>query len=224
MHYLTHLLSPLSRLVAAHIPMLIITCIAFMPFIALGSEATLTGEKAHAEEFVTLSANMAKASGIQTMAVSGGQLHVLATVYGNVTTDPASLTHIRARFDGVISAVKVNLGDRVTLGDTLATVESNESLQRYKIRSPFTGIVIARHANAGELSNGQILFSIVNYDGVWVQLKVFPQQQALTKTGQRVLLSHSGLQQYSTINHIVPSAEGKPYTLAFIKLSNLNPV
>jgi cobalt-zinc-cadmium efflux system membrane fusion protein len=220
MHYLTYLLSPHSRFVAAHICILIIVCIAFTPVIALGGEATLAGEKAHAEEFVTLSADMAKASGIQTMEVASGPLDLLATVYGDVTTDPASLSHIRARFDGVISAVKVNLGDNVSLGDTLATVESNESLKRYKITSPFTGIVIARHANTGELSNGQILFSIVNYDEVWVQLKVFPQQQALIKTGQKVLLSHSGLQQYSIINHIIPSAEGKPYTLAFIKLSN----
>jgi cobalt-zinc-cadmium efflux system membrane fusion protein len=122
---------------------------------------TVAGEDNHAAEVAVIPDNMASASGIETVAVSAGQLHILATLFGDVITDSASLSHIRARFDGVVSDVTVNLGD------TLAMVESNESLKRYQVSSPFAGTIIGRHANAGELSNGQILFSIANYDDMW---------------------------------------------------------
>lgn len=181
---------------------------------------TLAGGDDHDENVVIISDSMAKASGIATVAVSAGQLNSLAILFGDVTTDPASLSHIRARFDGVISDVMMNLGDKVKRGDTLATVESNESLKRYPVTSPFTGTVIARHANAGELSNGQILFSIANYDDVWAQLKIFPNQRAAIKSGQKVWLSNTDFVQASFISHIVPSSEGKPYILAFVKLHN----
>ena len=38
-------------------------------------------------------------------------LHLTTTLYGRISADPASLSHIRARFDGVIKDVKVNIGD-----------------------------------------------------------------------------------------------------------------
>ena len=194
-----------------------LTCLILLllsPFLTLASEGN------HNKEVAVISDSIANASGIETAVVSAGQLHNLTTLFGNVTTDPASLSHIRARFDGVISDVTVNLGDKVKSGDTLATVESNESLKRYQVTSPFTGTIIGRHANAGELSNGQILFSIANYDYVWAQLKIFPKQRASIKSGQKVWLSNADFVQESSISHTVPSSAGKPYTLAFVKLSN----
>ena len=188
--------------------------------LALMSFLPLASEDNHSSEIVVISDAMAKKSGIETMAVSAGQLNHLVTLFGDITTDPASLSHIRARFDGVISNVKVNLGDKVKRGDTLATVESNESLKRYPVTSPFNGTIIARHANAGELSNGQILFSIANYEDVWAQLRIFPSQRAQIKSEQKTWLSNADFTQETTISHIVPSSEGKPYTLAFVKLNN----
>ncbi|OFA29951.1 biotin attachment protein [Glaciecola punicea] len=220
MNYTVKLSQTLSHDVAMPLRLFVLVCLAMLCFATLAGESAQSNEYAHADEFVTLSAEMANANGLQTMAVTSGQLQILATAYGDVITDPASLSHIRARFDGVISAVTVNLGDSVKLGDTLATVESNESLKQYKITSPFSGNVIARHANAGELSNGQILFSIANYDDVWARLKVFPKQLSSVKAGQQVMLTHTGVKQSSTISHIAPSPDGKPYTLAYIRVNN----
>lgn len=172
------------------------------------------------QEIVILSDKVAQQSGIETTIVSGGTIDSIATVYGDIISDPASLSHIRARFDGVITEVAVTLGDRVKKGDALATVESNESLKRYQLTSPFSGMVIARHANAGELSNGQILFSIANYDAVWAQLKLFPSQRNSVAAEQTVILSYEDIAQISSISHIVPATEARPYTLAFVKLSN----
>ena len=177
-------------------------------------------DKHNDQEVVVMSNKVAQQSGIETTIVDGGTIDSIATVYGDIISDPASLSHIRARFDGVVTDVAVTLGDRVKKGDTLATVESNESLKRYQLTSPFSGTVIARHANAGELSNGQILFSIANYDAVWAQLKLFPSQRKLVAAKQTVILSYEDIAQISSISHIVPASEAKPYTLAFVKLSN----
>ncbi|MCC5450720.1 efflux RND transporter periplasmic adaptor subunit [Rheinheimera sp. UJ51] len=172
------------------------------------------------QKMVVMSDKVAQQSGIQTTVVSGGQIDSTVTVYGDIISDPASLSHIRARFDGVITKVTVTLGDRVKKGDVLATVESNESLKQYQLTSPFSGTVIARHANAGELSNGQILFSIANYDTVWAQLKLFPSQRISVAAEQAVILNYEDIAQTSSISHIAPASEAKPYTLAFVKLAN----
>lgn len=176
-----------------------ITTLLQLPFL------TLAGEDNHDTGVVVLTDTMASVSGIETLTVTAGKLHNLATLLGDITTDPGSLSHIRPRFDGVISDVSVNLGDKVKPGDTLAMVESNENLKRYEFSSPFTGTFIGRYANTGELSNGQILFSIANYDDVRAQLKISPQQRASVKSGQKVWLSHAGFIQESAISHSTPS-------------------
>lgn len=184
------------------------------------SEGEHGNEEAHDVEFVLMSDNMAKKMGVTTKSVQAGELDITTTVYGNIMTDPASLSHIRARFDGMVTKVNANLGNKVKKGETLAIVESNESLKSYPVVAPFSGTVIARHANEGELSNGQVLFSIANYDDVWAQLKVFPQQLSFISEQQRVQLNLSEVALDTTISHILPSPDEKPYVLAYAKIAN----
>ena len=176
--------------------------------------------EAHKDERVFMSDSMAQKMGIMTQSVQTGSLNITTTFYGNIVTDPASLSHVRARFDGMVTKVNANLGNKVKKGETLAVVESNESLKSYPVAAPFSGTVIARHANEGELSNGQVLFSIANYDDVWAQLKVFPQQLLDIAEQQPVQLSLSGAALDTTIQHILPSPDEKPYVLAYAKIAN----
>jgi len=202
-----------------------ITCSVFILLISrpiCASEGEHGGEDNHDSEFVLISDSMAKKMGVMTQSVIAGQLNITTTVYGNVVTDPASLSHIRARFDGMVTKVNVNLGNKVEKGQTLAIVESNESLKSYPVTAPFSGSVIARHANEGELSNGQVLFSIANYDDVWAQLKVFPQQLSDIAENQSVQLSVAGSSLETTIRHILPSPDEKPYILAYAKIANIS--
>ena len=120
----------------------------------------------------------------------------------------------------MVTKVNANLGNKVKKGETLAVVESNESLKSYPVAAPFSGTVIARHANEGELSNGQVLFSIANYDDVWAQLKIFPQQLPEIAENQRAQLSVAGVSLETTIQHILPSPDEKPYVLAYAKIAN----
>jgi cobalt-zinc-cadmium efflux system membrane fusion protein len=177
-------------------------------------------ENKHQGEFVVLPDKMAQAMNVLTQPVQAGQLNITTTVYGNIVTDPASLSHIRARFDGMVTQVSGNLGDKVKKGQTLAIVESNESLKNYPVTAPLSGIVIARHANEGELSNGQVLFSIANYDGVWAQLRIFPNQLTEITEQLSVQLSLSNSRQVTAIHHILPSPDEQPYVLAYAKIAN----
>lgn len=174
----------------------------------------------HHDDVVTMYDALAKQNGVTTATVSSGELALATSLYGRITIDPASLSHIRARFDGVIKDVKVTIGDSVKKGDVLATVESNESLKTYIITAPFTGNVMARHANVGELSNGQILFSLANYENVWAELSVFSNQLAMIKKEQDLLLSHGEFEQHSSIAFIAPSTEGNPYSVAHVPVDN----
>jgi membrane fusion protein, heavy metal efflux system len=205
------------------------TMLVFIFCSALGFFSSTTiqaSEDAHGnvetleDELVLMSDSMAQKMDVMTQSVQAGSLNITILVYGNIVTDPASLSHVRARFDGMVTKVNANLGNKVKKGETLAVVESNESLKSYPVTAPFSGTVIARHANEGELSNGQVLFSIANYDDVWAQLKIFPQQ--LTDIAERhsVQLSVAGASLETTIQHILPSPDEKPYVLAYAKIAN----
>ncbi len=191
-------------------------------FAAISGEGDHDDEKKdeHRNEFVTMTPEMAAQVGVTTQAVSAGTLNITKTVYGNVVTDPASLSHIRARFDGVVTRVNANLGDKVKKGAALAVVESNESLKSYSLTAPFAGTVIARHANEGELSNGQVLFSLANYDGVWAQLKVFPNQLRAVAEQQAVQLTLADSTFDTVVSHILPSPDEQPYVLAYANIDN----
>jgi len=191
-----------------------------LPFSAFSGEDDHSDEKIHNNKFVVMTQAMASEVGVTTQAVSGGTLNITKTVYGNVVTDPASLSHIRARFDGIITQVNANLGSSVKKGATLAIIESNESLKSYPVTAPFSGTVIARHANEGELSKGQVLFSIANFDDVWAQLKIFPNQLRAVAKQQTVTLSLANATLDTVISHILPSPEEQPFVLAYAKVDN----
>ncbi len=177
-------------------------------------------EHGHGEENTSrIEDSMAKQVGIVTSMASSQELHQTITVYGAIVSAPEQLSHVRARFEGMVNSVKVTLGDRVKTGDVLAEIESNESLKTYTIRSPISGRVVQRHANTGEVTQDQVLFSIANFDTVWAELRVYPAQQSSVTEGQAVHVLANNDSVESTVDHIVPSMES-PYLMARVKLAN----
>ena len=174
----------------------------------------------HADEFVTMSAEMAKQNGIETTIVTRGVIRDEEILYGKIVADPASLAHVNARFPGVIKEIKANIGDEVKKGEILVMIESNESLNQYSIKAPMSGRVVARQANIGELTNGENLLTIANFDVVWAQLSVFPNQLSKISDKQQVLIQSTEFNQSGQISYLTPSLNNKPYSLAFVKLNN----
>jgi len=143
-------------------------------------------------------------------------------VYGNVVADPERESHVMARFDGAIKAVKVSIGDRVTKGQTLAVVESNESLRNYNVAAPIDGMIVQRHANSGEQTGDQLLFTIVDTSAVWAELAVFPRDLARVQPGQPVTVwkRQGDVERSGSITLLNTVAESNQAVMARVLLDN----
>ncbi len=177
----------------------------------------------HIEGGVTeIGAAMARQVGITVKEAGPGTINRTLTAYGKVVTPPGQESHVRARFPGQIKQVYAQVGDTVRAGDLLAEIESNDSLRTYEIKVPIDGVVTQRHANRGEFVQDQNLFSITDFDPLWVELNIFPGQRLDVSQGQAVMLSAGEVEQGGTLFSVVPSREGKPYVIARVELDNAN--
>lgn len=165
---------------------------------------------------------VAAALEIQTEVAGPVQLKETLKVYGKVVPDPERQRTVQARFDGVITSVHASLGDKVTQGQPLFTIESNESLKTHTISAPISGIVAERSAHPGEQTQGRALMRIVDSTTVWVELAVFPQDLSRVKPGAEVTLhwGSDGVQRQATINRIDLEAEASQAVHARVKLDN----
>src|SRR5690606_31755770 len=103
--------------------------------------ATVEG-KTHRWEYeshegrVTIAPAIAEKAGIVSKIAGEQTLHQRVRLFGKTVTDPELISHIRARYPGIIEHVNVSMGDQVGQGDPLLRVEANNSLQSYTITSP----------------------------------------------------------------------------------------
>jgi cobalt-zinc-cadmium efflux system membrane fusion protein len=181
-------------------------------------------EEEHAEEehadSVVIEPGMARQAGITTAMASTGVIREAITVYGRTTMNPQGISEIRARFPGLVVAIDPEVGELVSAGDTIAVIESNESLQRYQIQSPIGGRVVSRNANPGETTGDQPLLTIINYDQLWAELTIFPSNARRIQPGLEVIMEADGELMRGSISHILPSSSGSPAVLARVTLDN----
>lgn len=131
-------------------------------------------------------AGMAKGAGIETRVAGPGMIEERVTLYGSIQANPERLRAVTARYPGVIRSVSKKIGDAVAQGDTLATVESNESLQTYTVTAPIAGVITQRHANPGEVTGDEPLFEVADFSSVRAELNVFPRDRGRLQRGQPV--------------------------------------
>ena len=174
----------------------------------------------HHAEAITINHAIAQQSGISTAPAGAGEIHQTLSLYGRVVADADSVSHIRARFPGTLVKVNAKLGERVNKGDVLAEVESNDSLRRYQLTAPLSGIVSERHASVGESTDAQVLFTVANFDQLWAELQIFPSQMAAAKVGQAVSLKLGDAQLSTQLTHIIPGANDQAFVLARAAIDN----
>ena len=167
----------------------------------------------------SISDDIATAVNIVTDRADSQLLRQHQVVYGKLSADPNRISHVNARFPGILTSVKFSLGDSVKAGDVLAVVESNESLNTYAIKAPIDGVIIQRSANVGEVAQQQTLFSIADFGSLWVDFRLYPSQQVAVATGQNVVIMAADTEIKGVIAHIIPSLT-QPYQLARVKLDN----
>lgn len=148
------------------------------------------------------------------------ELTITATLFGKAEPDPQRLSHVKARYAGLIMSVTPSLGDTVKQGQGLVVVEANNSLKRYTIKAPIGGTVVDLHANKGELAGESALMTIADFGKLWAVLSVFPQDADRVKNGQSVTLSAGPRSAQSTIRFLNPGSDSHPTVMAHVPLDN----
>jgi len=189
--------------------------------------ATHNGEKYHwqydnFEGRTKIETAVAKALEIKTQVAGAAVLRETITVYGQIKTNSERLSKLNARFAGVIKSVSASIGDRVKKGQTLASIESNESLNLYSIKAPISGVIIQRSANAGEQTGNSPLFTIADTSTVWVDLAVFPGDINRVKIGSSVsiVLPNQTKPIAGNIDFINPVADANQSVMARLIVDN----
>ena len=171
-----------------------------------------------------ISEALATASGIETELAGPALVRETLILTGHVQADPNRLSRVRARFPGIVQDVKKELGDSVTAGDILATVQSNESLQTYAIKAPINGLIVRRDIQTGEATGNTPLFTIADLSQVWAELDVFGQNLNHVQRGQSVVVETLNGQPVSgSISWISPlAAHASQSVSARVELANKN--
>lgn len=171
---------------------------------------------------------MLKAAHIETTEAKSELLKKQLKVVGKITPNRDTLAPVYPRYSGIIKSLAKSLGENVTKGEVLVTIESNESLQNYNIVAPINGTVIQKYATTGELAKGdKPIYEIANLDNVWADLTLYRKDAALVKQGMEVIVTgdEGKPQTLSTVSYISPlGIEDSQTALARSVLSNIDRV
>ena len=173
---------------------------------------------------VTIPAATAAASGVKTSTAGPATIRDALPLMGRVAIDRSRQAQVRARFPGIVRAVPVNLGDHVRRGQTLATVEGNDSMRRYAVTAPLDGVVLARNTNVGDVAGEAPLFEIADLSSVWVELDAVGRDADRLRPGQTVSVRPaSGGEALATrIDALVPVTNAGMSVVARAQIPNRN--
>ena len=138
---------------------------------------------------------MAQKMDIATEFVAAQEFNESLKVFGKLTLPANAIRHISARYPGLVKQLNVVLGQRVKKGQLLATIESNESLQSYKVYAPISGIITSQNTNTGEQAGNDSLLTISNTNKLIAELAVFPMDVSKVKLGSAITLTMAGVEQ-----------------------------
>lgn len=163
---------------------------------------------AEAEKPVVMAAEQRREAGVEVAPAGAQTLAEALTVYGEIRPAAERIRHVSARYPGIARKVLKNVGDAVAAGETLLIVESNDSLEPYRITAPIAGRVLDRQVNEGEALGPQALFTIGDLSRVWAELEVFPQDAGRVRGGQAVdvIAARGALRQRAPIDYVAASA------------------
>ncbi|MGH8505953.1 MAG: efflux RND transporter periplasmic adaptor subunit [Stenotrophobium sp.] len=164
-----------------------------------------------APQIAEITPDSAKAAGIETAVAGPAEIRETITLYGSIRPNAERQQEVRARYPGIVRTVAKRPGDAVAKGELLLSIESNDSLEAYSIRSPIAGTVLQRRVNPGETVDGSTtLLVVADLSNVWAEFAVFGRDIGRVRAGMTVLLRSSDGQTAGTakIAYVAPSGSG----------------
>ncbi len=162
-----------------------------------------------------ISKQASESAGVKTEQAASAIIRETIRLTGRTRLNQNTTAQVRARFPGIVRTVKKGPGETVTSGDVLATVESNESLQVYAVKSPINGVILVRNTNVGDVAGETPMFTITDTSDIWAEFHVFPRDIDRIKTGQNVLITsfEGGHTGEAPITTLLPVAEASSQTV-----------
>ncbi|OZB67358.1 efflux RND transporter periplasmic adaptor subunit [Stenotrophomonas acidaminiphila] len=156
-------------------------------------------------------AQAAKDAGVVVETAGPAVIRETVQVMGNVAVDDNRRAQVKARFPGIVRSVHVQQGDRVKRGQTLVTVEGNDSMRTYPVTAPFDGVVLQRPTNVGDVADANTLVEVANMGDVWVDLRAIGPDAEKITPGQQVTITSAtgGTSAEGTIDTLLPLASGQ---------------
>lgn len=133
-----------------------------------------------------ITADAAKAGGIEVETVGPATIGETRELYGTVQLATTARSEIRGQFPGRIVSVTKQVGDTVKRGQLLARIESSESLQVYPVYSTVSGVVAERNGNPGDVTFDRALYVITDPAQTTVVFNIFPKDLGAIQPGMAV--------------------------------------
>ncbi len=178
----------------------------------------------HEEGVVQLSPEELTEFSIELARAQPGTITRTVELPGEVQPNEDRLAHIVPRFPGIVTTVYKKTGDTVHVRETLAIIESNESLAPYELKTLTAGTVIEKHITRGEaVTRESQAFVIADLKSVWVNLSVYQKDLPGVRVGQSVTISadHGLSEATGKISYVTPTVDEETRTAtARVVLSN----
>lgn len=175
---------------------------------------------------VNLSPQAIKSAEIKTDIAGPATIQKKLSVIGKIVPNADALLPIYPRFAGIVREMKKNLGDSVEKGETIAMIESNESLRNYPITSPIAGTIVQKNVIIGEMiKEDKAIYEVADLNAVWADLTLYRKEAPMIKKEMPVVVSGDNGKPTGTsvITYISPlGIEDSQTILARTVLSNAN--
>lgn len=152
-------------------------------------EAGGHGGEGHGEGAVELDDGKLAAAGIGLETAGPEKLRQNLRLNGLVQPNQEMIVQVTPRFPGIVREIRKRIGDKVSKGDVLAVIESNQSLTTYDLKAPISGTVVDRQVALGEYASEQKpAFVVADLSTLWVDLSVYRRDFTKVRVGDKVAI------------------------------------
>ncbi|HHT9121234.1 MAG TPA: efflux RND transporter periplasmic adaptor subunit [Candidatus Wunengus sp. YC63] len=182
------------------------------------------GQKEAADQTM-IEPSFARDMKIKVEAAGPGIVHQTINLAGKITLNKNRVAQVRARFPGIVRDVKSSIGDKVQKGQTLAVVESNDSLQTYPVKSPLDGIILGRNTNVGDTAGNDPIFVVADLTQLWAEFFIFSRDVSAVKPGQVIIIKslNDDTTSETRLTTLLPTTESSSQTVvARVDIDNID--